>query len=33
MLVWVILPVRADGDSMLPTYYSGNFTVVNRLAY
>ena len=33
MLLWVILPVRADGDSMLPTYSSGNFTIVNRLAY
>lgn len=33
MLLWVILPVRADGDSMLPTYSSGRFTVVNRLAY
>ena len=33
MLIWVILPVRADGDSMLPTYSSGNLTMVNRLAY
>lgn len=33
MLLWVILPVRADGDSMLPTYSSGDFTLVNRLAY
>ena len=33
MLLWVILPVRMDGDSMLPTYSSGGFNVVNRLAY
>jgi signal peptidase I len=33
MLLWVILPVRTDGDSMLPTYTSGSFNVVNRLAY
>ena len=30
---WVLLPVRADGDSMLPTYASGGFTLVNRMAY
>jgi signal peptidase I len=30
---WILMPVRADGDSMLPTYYSGNLTLVNRLAY
>lgn len=30
---WVLLPVRADGDSMLPTYSSGGFTLVNRMAY
>ena len=33
MLLWVILPVRTDGDSMLPTYSSGSFNIVNRLAY
>ena len=33
MLLWVILPVRTDGDSMLPTYTSGSFNLVNRLAY
>ena len=30
---WVLLPVRADGDSMLPTYVSGKLSLVNRLAY
>jgi signal peptidase I len=30
---WILVPVRADGDSMLPTYYSGNFTLINRMAY
>jgi signal peptidase I len=30
---WLLLPVRADGDSMLPTYTSGSFTLVNRMAY
>jgi signal peptidase I len=30
---WVLMPVRADGDSMLPTYYSGNLTLVYRMAY
>lgn len=30
---WVLLPVRADGDSMLPTYESGRLSLVNRLAY
>ena len=30
---WILVPVRADGDSMLPTYYSGNFSLVNRMAY
>lgn len=30
---WVLLPVRADGDSMLPTYASGRLTLVNRMAY
>jgi signal peptidase I len=33
MLIWVILPVRADGDSMLPTVTSGHLSIVNRLAY
>jgi signal peptidase I len=30
---WVLMPVRADGDSMLPTYQSGKLNIVNRLAY
>jgi signal peptidase I len=30
---WILLPVRADGDSMLPTYSTGKLTLVNRLAY
>ena len=30
---WILLPVRADGDSMLPTYASGRFSLVNRIAY
>ncbi|HSL22002.1 MAG TPA: signal peptidase I [Vicinamibacterales bacterium] len=30
---WVLLPVRTYGDSMLPTYSSGSFHLVNRAAY
>lgn len=30
---WVLLPVRAEGISMEPTYRSGSFRLVNRLAY
>lgn len=30
---WLLLPVRTYGDSMLPTYRSGEFHLVNRLAY
>jgi signal peptidase I len=30
---WILLPVRADGDSMLPTYASGRISLVNRTAY
>ena len=30
---WILMPVRADGDSMLPTYQSGKLNIVNRLAY
>jgi signal peptidase I len=30
---WVLLPIRAEGISMLPTYRSGSLHVVNRLAY
>jgi signal peptidase I len=30
---WVLLPVRTYGDSMLPTYQSASFHIVNRAAY
>ena len=30
---WVLLPVRAEGISMQPTYESGSLHVVNRLSY
>jgi signal peptidase I len=30
---WILLPVRTYGDSMLPTYRSGGFHLVNRSAY
>jgi signal peptidase I len=30
---WVLIPVRAEGISMEPTYVSGRLIVVNRLAY
>lgn len=30
---WILIPVRADGISMLPRYQSGSFTLVSRLAY
>ena len=30
---WVLLPIRAEGISMLPTYQSGSLNLVNRLAY
>jgi signal peptidase I len=30
---WVLLPIRAEGISMLPTYESGSLNLVNRLAY
>ncbi|MGE5816059.1 MAG: signal peptidase I [Acidobacteriota bacterium] len=30
---WVLIPVRTYGDSMLPTYHSGSFHLVNRLPY
>jgi signal peptidase I len=30
---WILLPVRADGDSMLPTYSTGKLTLVNRMSY
>jgi signal peptidase I len=30
---WVLLPIRSEGISMLPTYESGSLNLVNRLAY
>lgn len=30
---WILVPVRADGDSMLPTYASGRISLVNRTSY
>lgn len=30
---WVLIPVRTQGISMQPTYQSGAFTFVNRLAF
>jgi signal peptidase I len=30
---WILIPVRATGDSMLPTYRSGQLCLVYRLAY
>lgn len=33
VFTWVLLPVRAEGISMEPTYGSGSFRLVNRLAF
>lgn len=30
---WILIPIRTDGPSMLPTYSSGSLNLVNRLAY
>ena len=30
---WVLIPIRAEGVSMLPTYDSGSFNLVNRFAF
>ena len=30
---WVLIPIRAEGVSMLPTYQSGTLHFVNRLSY
>lgn len=30
---WVLLPVRAEGISMQPTYEPGSFRLVNRVAF
>ena len=33
LFTWVLLPVRAEGISMEPTYESGSFRLVNRLSF
>lgn len=33
LFTWVLLPVRAQGISMQPTYESGSLHLVNRLAF
>jgi signal peptidase I len=33
LFTWVLMPVRAEGISMQPTYESGSFRLVNRLAF
>lgn len=33
LFTWVLLPVRAEGISMQPTYEPGSFRLVNRLAF
>lgn len=33
LFTWVLLPVRAEGISMEPTYEPGSFHLVNRLAF
>lgn len=30
---WILIPIRAEGISMEPTYQSGSLNLVNRLAY
>jgi signal peptidase I len=30
---WILLPVRTEGVSMMPTYRSGSLNLVNRLAF
>jgi signal peptidase I len=30
---WVLMPIRTEGSSMLPTYGSGKLNLVNTLAY
>jgi signal peptidase I len=30
---WVLIPIRAEGISMLPTYRSGSMNLVSRLTY
>jgi signal peptidase I len=33
MFRWVLMPIRAEGISMSPTYSSGSLKLVNRLAF
>lgn len=33
VFTWVLLPVRAEGISMQPTYESGTLRIVNRLSF
>lgn len=33
VLRWVWFPVKVSGDSMVPNYYDGQPTFINRLAY
>ncbi len=33
MFRWVLMPIRAEGISMMPTYRSGSLNLVNRLAF
>jgi signal peptidase I len=30
---WILIPIRTEGISMLPTYRSGSLNLVNRLSY
>jgi len=30
---WILIPVRAEGISMMPTYRNGSLNLVNRLAF
>src|SRR4029453_17392296 len=30
---WILIPIRTQGSSMLPTYGPGELNLVNRLAY
>ena len=30
---WVVIPIRTEGSSMLPTYGPGQLNLVNRMAY
>ena len=30
---WILIPIRTEGSSMLPTYGPGELNLVNRMAY